>query len=84
MKVFGWIATGFSLTYKLPQIYVLYREKKHKGLSIVSLICQAMAYVFYVIHGYIIDDWPILTMGIVSAVQSLLLFILYFVYRDVE
>ena len=84
MKVFGWIATGFSLMYKLPQIYVLCREKKHKGLSIVSLICQAMAYVFYVIHGYIIDDWPVLTMGAVSAVQSLMLIILYFVYRDAE
>jgi uncharacterized protein with PQ loop repeat len=83
-QVFGWVAIAFSLTYKLPQIYVLCREKKHKGLSISSIIWQALGYIFYIVHGYIIVDWPILVMGAVAFAQTILLVILYFVYRDTE
>ena len=29
-SLFGWCATAFSLTYKIPQIYTLCREKTIK------------------------------------------------------
>ena len=80
--VFGWIATVFSLSYKVPQIYTLYKEKKHRGLSITSLVWQAVGYVFYVVHGYLLQDWSIFTMGCVSGVQSVILIILYFAYKE--
>ena len=80
--VFGWVAVAFSLTYKLPQIYTLCREKKHKGLSITSIVWQLVGYIFYVLHGYIIDDLPILVMGCVAGAQSVLIVILYMLYRD--
>lgn len=82
MLLFGWVATAFSLTYKLPQIYTLCREKKHKGLSIYSLVWQLVGYVFYIIHGYIIGDLPILVMGCVAGVQSLIIVILYAIYKE--
>lgn len=80
--VFGWIATTFSLIYKLPQIYVLCRTKKHEGLSLASLICQACAYGFYITHGYFIEDWPILVMGVISLLQSVCLIFLFFRYKS--
>lgn len=80
--VFGWIATAFSLTYKLPQIYTLCKEKKHKGLSIVSILWQLVSYIFYILHGYFIDDLPILYMGIIAGVQSIIIVVLYFMYRN--
>ena len=80
-SVFGWCATAFSLTYKIPQIYTLCREKNHKGLSVVSLICQGLAYGFYIVHGYFNNDLPILFMGVISGLQSLCLIILYYVYK---
>jgi len=81
-SVFGWIATGFSLTYKLPQIYTLCKRKKHDGLSLMSIVCQAIAYIFYIVHGYVIQDWPILSMGVVSGIQSVILVLLYYMYKD--
>ena len=33
-SLFGWIATSFSLIYKLPQIYKLYKTKENNGISI--------------------------------------------------
>ncbi len=78
--VFGWIATTFSLTYKLPQIYVLCKKKKREGLSIVSLGCQACAYGFYIAHGAVNEDWAILCMAVASFAQSAILIALYCQY----
>ena len=80
-SIFGWIATGFSLIYKMPQIYVLYRSKKHEGLSIASLMCQLMAYGFYIAHGWSIQDWPIFFMGIISGLQSICLVTMFYLYK---
>ena len=80
-SVFGWCATAFSLTYKIPQIYTLCKEKTHKGLSITSLLWQMLGYVFYIIHGHVIGDLPILCMGAVALVQAAIIVILYFVYK---
>ena len=80
--VFGWIATGFSLIYKIPQIYVLCRTKKHEGLSLSSFVCQASSYGFYIAHGVFINDWPILVMGAISLIQSIILISLFFYYKN--
>ena len=77
MKTFGWIATGFSLVYKIPQIYVTLTSKQVTGLSFFSLCFQSLSYIFYVVHGVMIDDMPIIVMGSISMLQSLLLVILY-------
>ena len=84
VTTFGWIATSLSLIYKIPQIYKLYKTKKNEGLSIISLIVQASAYGFYIVHGFIIEDFPIISMGIISLVQSLFLIALYFLYTSMS
>ena len=78
--VYGWIATGLSLVYKIPQMITLYRIKKVDGLSFWSLVCQTVSYGFYIIHGIVIDDLPIITMGIISLLQSIFLVSMYCYY----
>ena len=80
-QIFGWVATSLSLIYKLPQIYVLCKQKKHEGLSLLSLTCQASAYGFYIAHGTLNEDWAIACMGSISFLQSLTLITLYFYYK---
>ena len=79
--LFGWIGFFISTVYKLPQMLLLYREKKHEGLSIVSLSAQALSYVFYILHGFFIDDTPVYCMGIIGSVQTLILIVMYFAYN---
>jgi len=76
-KVFGWIATLSSLLYKLPQIAQLYRTINASGIHPTSLYIQASSYIFLIIHGTILNDWPIIVMGIISFCQSVLLIALY-------
>ena len=51
-KIFGWIATGLSLIYKVPQIVKLYNTKDANSLSFLSLFCQLLSYSFYIVHRH--------------------------------
>ena len=83
-QIFGWGATSITLTYKIPQMIKLYRVKKVEGLSIISYIIQGIGYILYSIHGYFINDYPILCMGLVSFFQSCILIIMYYYYKKKE
>ena len=80
-SVYGWIATSITLIYKIPQIITLYRVKETGSLSILSITTQGIGYIFYAIHGYNKNDLPIIFMGCISFIQSLILFTLYCRYR---
>ena len=80
-RIFGWIAVSLSLVYKFPQIYKLAWSKDTRGISVFSQIVQASAYFFYIAHGLIIGDPPIVFLGITSLCQSLILVAQYFAFR---
>ncbi len=82
--IFGWIATGLSLSYKIPQIYKLIKTKNNSGLSNISLITQAFSYGFYLIHGLKINDPPIITLGAISFIQSCVIVYLYYKNNNSE
>lgn len=81
--VFGWIASSITIIYKLPQIYRLYNTKSSKDLSILSIIIQTLGYIFYAIHGWIIQDLPVLVMGTVTFVENVIMGIMYFWYKNI-
>lgn len=80
-SIFGWIATVGTFLYKLPQIYKLYKTKSSNDVSSISLTMQTTGYVFYIVHGFIIDDYPTLVMGGISFLQGIILVILCCVYK---
>lgn len=80
-EAFGWSATLFSLVYKIPQIVKLYQTKQVGSLSFLSLLCQWLSYSFYIVHGIVIQDMPIITMGVVSMAQSILLLAMFAYYK---
>ena len=80
-KIFGWVATGLSLFYKIPQIIKIVKTKDVHSLSFLSLFCQCLSYSFYIVHGIVINDMPIIIMGSISSIQSLIL--MYYYYRKI-
>lgn len=81
-KVFGWIGVAISLIYKVPQIIKLQKTRRTAGISVFSQIVQASAYFFYIAHGILIRDPPILFLGCTSLLQSLVLITQYFCFKD--
>lgn len=80
-KIFGWIAASLGLIYKVPQIYKIYKYKKTKGLSIRSYCFQTISYIFYIIHGFYIEDNPSISMGFISLVQNIIIHLLFYKYN---
>ena len=64
--IFGWIGSSITILYKFPQMYKFYNKKTSEGVSIISYGIQTVGYIMYAIHGIIIKDGPIITMGGVS------------------
>ena len=81
-SIFGWIASTITLLYKLPQIYKIIKNKSSKDLSTRSLVLQSIGYIFYAIHGYVIEDSPILVMGGVALFENAVLTTLYFYFKS--
>ena len=79
--VFGWIASGITVIYKLPQIIKLYKTKKSDDLSITSFIIQFIGYIFYILHGISINDLPVIFMGSCASFENLILIIMYYIYK---
>ena len=79
--VFGWIASGITVIYKLPQILKLYKTKKSDDLSITSFIIQFIGYIFYILHGISINDLPVIFMGSCASIENLIVIIMYFIYK---
>jgi len=82
-KIFGWVATGLSLFYKIPQIIKIIKTKDVHSLSFLSLFCQCLSYSFYIVHGIVINDMPII-MGSISSIQSLILILMYYYYNKIS
>ena len=82
--IFGWIATSLSIIYKLPQIYKLYKTKESSAISIKSYSIQALSYAFYIVHGFIIFDYPIACMGVSNLLQNIIIILLCHLYKKNE
>lgn len=82
MLIFGWIGGGLSVVYNIPQIYHIYKNKSVGDISIYSLLVRIISYLFYILHGYLIMDPPILFMTLASLLQVLIICVQYFIYKD--
>lgn len=79
--IFGTIASSLSFMYKIPQMYKLYNTKKIDGLSLKSILLQIVSYIFYIIHGYFVQDYTIFIGMSITLIQSLIIIGLYFKYK---
>lgn len=84
MYVFAWIANILVFTYKLPQMYTLYKVKKTTGLSLFSLFIQLLSYTLYIIHGVFVEDTS-LSIGMIPPLcQNLVLISMYLYYQNIN
>ena len=81
-SVFGWIASTCTVSNKIPQIIKLYRTKKSADLSILSILVQIIGYIFYILHGYMVWDLPIIFMGSAALVENIIVMIMYYCYYE--
>jgi MtN3 and saliva related transmembrane protein len=79
--IFGWIGVVGTFLYKLPQIYKFYKLKNSDGVSLTSYIIQTIGYVCQIIHGFIINDLPTITLAVGALFLNLILCFQQYYYR---
>lgn len=73
MRVFGWAAGGLSALHNVPQIVHIFRRGSAEDLSWLALAVRMLSLGFYVAHGWLIDDPPLVVMSSIIAFQCLVL-----------
>ena len=82
MRVFGWIAGGISAMHNIPQIVHVYRRKSADDISITALAMRMLSLLFYILHGILIQDLPILVMCTIILGQCCVICILKYRFRN--
>ena len=77
MRTYGYISTFLTCVYRIPIIYELYIKKDPTLANIKSTLIYTIACIFLILHGYKIKDTPVLILGIVCLIQSLIIIHLY-------
>ena len=81
--IFGYIGLIFAITYRIPQILKIYKNKKGEDISKKTFILHNCAYFFFLI--YIIRkkpiDYLITSYYIIGASQNLLIVLMKKYYK---
>ena len=74
----GWLAALLTCFYKIPYLYNLWNNEhiRKKELIITNkYIIQTFSHVLYILHGVIINDMPILCIGLLNLANNIILYI---------
>ena len=80
----GWIAILAPLCnmiQMMPQVYKTFHTRNVRDLSLLSIGLLLLTNVLWILHGYFIQDTPLLVSGLVSMGVNLLLLAGYLRYK---
>lgn len=81
MRVFGWLAGGISALHNVPQIIHVCKRKSAADISLTALSMRMLSLVFYILHGILIQDLPILVMSTIIFAQCCIICIQKYRFR---
>lgn len=81
IRIFGWLGGGIALIYNIPQLYRNFKRKTCDDISQTSLFLRVVSYVLYIIHGWLIEDPPLLWMTLGGMIQIIIIWIQIIMYH---
>ena len=63
-----------SQTYKLPQIYKIYKLKQAGDISLSSVVIQDVSYLFWLTYGIGIMDYYYIIANSISFIQNIIIY----------
>ena len=80
MLIFGWVGGIINCLHSFPQMYKIIVTKSIRDISLTSLCIKLLAAVLYMVHGFLINDPPLLYMTLVCVIQYSVLIMQYKYY----
>lgn len=84
MRAFGWAAGIISMLHNIPQIVHMWRRKSAKDVSPFALMMRMVSLTFYVTHGFLIGDPPIIVMSSLVFLQCVIICFQIYTYHGVD
>ncbi|WP_103865064.1 SemiSWEET family sugar transporter [Aquimarina sp. I32.4] len=79
IELVGYIAAILTTASFLPQVYKTWKTKSAEGLSLSMLFIFGSGVLCWLIYGFMIDSWPIISANVITIISIFLL--LFFKYR---
>jgi MtN3 and saliva related transmembrane protein len=80
----GFAGTLLSLSYRIPQLYKIYKTKSAKDLSVNTIHIQNISYILSLIYSFGINDVVDLVGTSVSILQNLCMYYMIYKYNIPE
>src|SRR3990167_418716 len=81
LTAIGWSAFTFSLIYRVPQIYKIYKTKSVEDISVWFIHIQNFSYICYVLYGIGRLDTIYIVSSAVSFLQNIFISFLRYYYH---
>lgn len=80
-SILGYIAIGFEMIHRFPQIYKLYKTKKGDDISEMMLLTQLISICFYISYSLLRTDVIIFVGSMFSIVQNIVIYGMIYKYK---
>lgn len=81
LLILGWLGTTLSLTYRLPQIYKLYKTKSGEDVSKRAIYIQSSSYIVWTIYSILRNDNFYIYSNILSFLQNIIIWVMKYRYK---
>ncbi len=81
-QIFGFIAALLTTAAFLPQLIKTWQTKSAEDISLIMLILFLIGVLCWIIYGWQIKSYPILTANIITFLLNMSILILKLIYRN--
>ncbi|WP_199912766.1 SemiSWEET family sugar transporter [Aquimarina aquimarini] len=82
IELIGYIAAILTTASFLPQVYKTWKTKSAEGLSLSMLFIFGSGVLCWLIYGFMIDSWPIISANVITIISIFLLLFFKYKYTD--
>lgn len=74
ISVFGYAAALFMVLGYLPQAIYTIRTRDTDGIAMPTFLSMFLGSVFFVVQGFLLDNWPLVITNLITATCSAIVF----------
>ena len=76
INIVGYAAAICMVCGYLPQAIYTIRTRDTDGIAMPTFLLLGFGSIFFVIQGFMIDNWPLIITNLITTVSSIIVFVL--------
>ena len=76
INIVGYLAAICMVCGYLPQAWHTIRTRDTDGIAMPTFLLLGFGSIFFVIQGFMIDNWPLIITNLITTVSSVIVFVI--------